>query len=94
MNSFFNRNIFTRKKFHKETQVDFSHQHALALAEAEAEEICLLKNKIKQLEYQIEFHSKKNITINLDSSNNIVSFGVDHNEQRYVKKENEYVLYY
>ena len=86
MNIFYNRNIFSRKKFNKETQVDFSQI-----------EICLLKNKIQQLEAQIEFHSKKNIinnTINFDSSNNIVSFGVDDNEQRYVKKENEYILYY
>lgn len=41
MNSFYNRNIFSRKKFHKETQVDFNFNDI---------EICLLKNKIKQLE--------------------------------------------
>ena len=41
MNSFYNRNIFKIKIFLKENQVDFIFNVI---------EICLLKNKIKQLE--------------------------------------------
>ena len=53
MNSFYNRNIFTRKRFHKETQVDFNFSDI---------EICLLKNKIKQLE--LDSKSNKEIQSN------------------------------
>lgn len=79
MKSFYDRNIFTRKKFHKEIQVDFSKI-----------EICLLQNRIKQLESYINCLDEK-------KENNIIQnieFGVDENDKRYVKNKNKYVLYY
>jgi len=79
MKSFYDRNIFTRKRFHKEIQVDFSKI-----------EICLLQNRIKQLESYINCLDEK-------KENNIIQnieFGVDENDKRYVRNKNKYVLYY
>lgn len=73
MNSFYNRNIFSRKKFHKETQVDFNFNDI---------EICLLKNKIKQLELSLKTKPR-------------YEFGVDEeNNKRYVRCVGKYIMFY
>lgn len=102
MKTFYDINIFTRKKFHKETQVDFNEI-----------EICLLKNKIKQLELFINClndkkenevvqekkendteKKKENEIVQEKKENNFLKFGIDENDKRYIKKQNEYILYY
>jgi len=79
MKSFYDRNIFTRKKFHKETQVDFSKI-----------EICLLQNKIKQLESYINCLGEKKENNNIQN----IEFGIDENHKRYVRNKKKYILYY
>lgn len=102
MKSFYDRNIFTRKRFHKETQVDFSKI-----------EICLLQNRIKQLESYINCFNDKSVknekenegikeevikeevikeVIKEEKKDN--EFGIDENGKRYIKKHSEYILYY
>ena len=105
MKSFYDRNIFTRKRFHKEIQVDFSKI-----------EICLLQNRIKQLESYINCFNDKSLKNEKDNEgikeevvkeefikeelmkqNEVIKekeFGIDENGKRYIKKHSEYLLYY
>lgn len=81
MNIFYNRNIFSRKKFNKETQVDFNQI-----------EICLLKKKIKQLE---SLNASLNSSLQIENKLELqFEFGVDEENKRFVKNKDTYILYY